>query len=241
MLTALIVCGLAFIVAQVILNTRNNNNKFHNHEQDVKLIPSSGNIIVFDTETNGLPIRWNAPIYDTNNWPRIVSIGWIKTNAKGIELKRAYYIIKPVNFVISQQASLIHKISNEHAKNAGVNIQLVLKEFNEDLADAKFLVAHNIDFDYKVVFAEFLRYKFNVDNLILINQICTMKSTTNFCKIPGSRGFKYPKLEELHYKLFKENKSQKHNSIDDAEMCLKCLKELYNQKIIKFANKPNDN
>ena len=32
--------------------------------------------LIFDTETTGLPKRWDAPISDTNNWPRIVQLAW---------------------------------------------------------------------------------------------------------------------------------------------------------------------
>ena len=32
--------------------------------------------LIFDTETTGLPKRWDAPITDTNNWPRCVQIAW---------------------------------------------------------------------------------------------------------------------------------------------------------------------
>ena len=32
--------------------------------------------LIFDTETTGLPKRWDAPITDVNNWPRCVQIAW---------------------------------------------------------------------------------------------------------------------------------------------------------------------
>ena len=32
--------------------------------------------IIFDTETTGLPQNWNAPITDTDNWPRCIQIAW---------------------------------------------------------------------------------------------------------------------------------------------------------------------
>ena len=33
--------------------------------------------LFFDTETTGLPLRWNAPITDIANWPRLVQLAWI--------------------------------------------------------------------------------------------------------------------------------------------------------------------
>ena len=34
-------------------------------------------VIVFDTETTGLPKKWNASITDKDNWPHIVQFSWI--------------------------------------------------------------------------------------------------------------------------------------------------------------------
>ena len=32
--------------------------------------------LIFDTETTGLPKNYNAPITDTDNWPRLVQLAW---------------------------------------------------------------------------------------------------------------------------------------------------------------------
>ena len=32
--------------------------------------------LIFDTETTGLPKKWNAPLTDSDNWPRCVQISW---------------------------------------------------------------------------------------------------------------------------------------------------------------------
>ena len=32
--------------------------------------------LIFDTETTGLPKRWNAPLTDSDNWPRCIQIAW---------------------------------------------------------------------------------------------------------------------------------------------------------------------
>jgi len=35
-------------------------------------------MLFFDTETTGLPRDWNAPITQTNNWPRMVQLAWLQ-------------------------------------------------------------------------------------------------------------------------------------------------------------------
>ena len=32
--------------------------------------------LIFDTETTGLPKKWNAPISDSANWPRCIQLAW---------------------------------------------------------------------------------------------------------------------------------------------------------------------
>ena len=34
-------------------------------------------ILFFDTETTGVPRNYNAPSTDTDNWPRMVQLGYI--------------------------------------------------------------------------------------------------------------------------------------------------------------------
>ena len=53
-----------------------------------------------------------------------------------------------------------------------------------------------------------------------------MKMSTNYCKIPGSYGYKWPSLSELHYKLFGSHFQEAHNADIDVEVCAKCFFEL---------------
>ena len=39
--------------------------------------------LIFDTETTGLPKKWNAPITDTDNWPRCVQLAWQLHDSNG--------------------------------------------------------------------------------------------------------------------------------------------------------------
>ncbi|MBC7525895.1 MAG: 3'-5' exonuclease, partial [Flavobacterium sp.] len=50
--------------------------------------------------------------------------------------------------------------------------------------------------------------------------------TTNFCAIPGPYGYKWPKLSELHYKLFQTGFEEAHNAAADIQATAKCFWEL---------------
>ena len=51
--------------------------------------------LIFDTETTGLPQNFNAPISDSDNWPRMVQIAWQLHDAEGKLIENQDYIIKP--------------------------------------------------------------------------------------------------------------------------------------------------
>lgn len=227
MILALFVALVAYIIAQIIVSSKK-------YKGDEPLIPPSGNIVIFDTETNGFPKDWNASLYDTENWSRVVSIAWNKISPSGQLLLSKYYLIKPDDYSIEEEATSIHGISTEIAKAKGVNIKYAIEDFNSDISDCRYLVAHNIEFDYPIVFAEYCRLNMSTTTLGALKQICTMKTSTDFCKIPSAKGYKYPKLNELHQKLFSTSIQVTHNAQADAEATMKCLKELYNKKIIRF-------
>ena len=50
--------------------------------------------LFFDTETTGLPQRWNAPVTEVDNWPRLVQLAWIMCDDKGNIIEERSDIIK---------------------------------------------------------------------------------------------------------------------------------------------------
>jgi len=69
-----------------------------------------------------------------------------------------------------------------------------------------------------------------------------MKNTTNLCKIQGYRGgYKWPKLNELHYHLFRRHMDSEHHAGSDVRNCAKCffkLKSLGHIDASLFPTKP---
>lgn len=189
--------------------------------------------LFFDTETTGLPISWNAPISDLTNWPRVVQIAWLLYDKSGNEISSKEYIIKPENYFIPHDSAKVHGITTDIANEKGIELKAVLNEFGKVLKDSKYLIAHNINFDHKIISAEFLRKKIS-SNISQIKKICTMESSADFCKIPGgtTKPFKYPKLSELHFKLFNHDFKDAHDAMVDVKACAKCFFELQKLNII---------
>lgn len=192
-------------------------------------------ILFFDTETTGLPKNWKAPVTDLNNWPRMVQLAYIFHDSNGNVISQADYIIKPDGYTIPTDSSSIHGISTERAIREGKELRFVLEEFNSLLNKAEYIVAHNISFDEKIVGAEFLRNKMQ-NSIPSKRKICTMESSTNFCAIDGPYGYKWPKLSELHYKLFRSNFEEAHNAAVDINATEKCFWELKKKGIINISS-----
>ena len=197
--------------------------------------------LFFDTETTGLPKDWKAPISDLDNWPRLVQIAWSHYDNSGNKILDNNYIIKPQGFVIPPYSSIVHRISTERALQEGADLKMVLEKFAQDIKNVKFLIAHNMDFDVRIVGAEFLRTEIS-NNISEISKICTMKKATSFCKIDGPYGFKWPTLSELHLKLFKKDIKDAHDASVDISACAKCFFQLKKMKIIssKEINQKED-
>ncbi len=181
--------------------------------------------LFFDTETTGLPLNWKAPVTDLNNWPRLVQLAYLLYDTQGNKIAEGDYIIKPEGFTVAAAATAIHGITTERALREGIPLSKGLELFVQQLGKATHLVAHNMSFDEKIVGAELLRN--GQPNLLdTKRKICTMNATTDFCAIPGNYGYKWPKLSELHYKLFKAHFEDAHNAAIDIQVTAKCFWEL---------------
>lgn len=193
--------------------------------------------IIFDTETTGLPNNYKAAVSDSNNWPRMVQLAWQVHDKKGNLVEVKNYIIKPEGYEIPYDVVKIHQISTERADKFGTDLSFVLQEFASIAAKCEYLVGHNVSFDNNIIGAEF--YRKNIPNpLNNIPSIDTMQYSINYCAIAGGKGggLKYPKLEELHKKLFDESFGSAHNAAADVEATARCFLELLRIKIIPASD-----
>ncbi|MAY22556.1 MAG: DNA polymerase III subunit alpha [Flavobacteriaceae bacterium] len=189
--------------------------------------------LIFDTETTGLPKRYNAPVSDTDNWPRCVQIAWQLHDEMGNLISHEDYLVTPDGFDIPYDSERIHGISTELARAEGVPLETVAQKFLEVLSKAKFVVGQNIDFDINIMGCEL--YRLGMENPmpeIQVLDTCT-ETTAQLCQIPGGRGgkFKLPTLTELHEFLFNEPFAEAHNATADVEATTRCFLELVRRHI----------
>ena len=207
-------------------------------------------IIVFDTETTGLPkTKFISP--DTlNKWPYIVQLSYViyDTNLNKIVEVCDFIIKMNKNVVIPEDSINIHKITNEISQEKGINIDKIVKKFIKDLNSSDMLVGHNITFDINMLKVELLRLIYEKDfdktkeemisykdNLYLLtnfkNIYCTLKESIELCNLKtldkyGKEYIKFPKLIELHNKLFNSTPNNLHNALNDILVTLRCFMKL---------------
>jgi DNA polymerase-3 subunit epsilon len=214
-------------------------------------------VLIFDTETTGLPKTKILSPDTLHKWPTIVQFSYIIFDIKLNDIVESKdYIIKvPESILISDDSTKIHGIKNEICSNKGILITEVLNEFFYHLRDADYIVGHNISFDINMIKVELLRiifnksvkpqeikeYKYDLHYISNYKNIyCTLQESINFCNIKaidkfGKEYLKYPKLIELHQKLFNSSPNNLHNSFNDILVTLRCFMKL------KHNNDLNDN
>ncbi len=202
-------------------------------------------VLIFDTETTGLPKERNPSIMDTYKWPHIVQISYILYDTEKKEIITYNdEIIKISDIVkISKESEKIHGISEKQCKRQGVLIGEALDRFNEKLIECDMVIGHNISFDKRLIMVELIRLNkkqyFSDYGKCKKNEFCTMKNTVDLCKIErinknGKKYFKYPTLSELHNTLFKTIPKGTHDSMADVLICLRCyIFIVYNYDITK--------
>ncbi len=197
--------------------------------------------LIFDTETTGFPKDYNAPLTRFDNWPRMVQIAWQLHDYDGQLMESDAFVVKPDGYTIPFKAEEVHGISTAMAGKYGQDIRPVLDRFAEVLVKASHIAGHNIEFDLKIAGSEFLRngYQNLLEGKTVVD---SMKTSVNFCALPGGRGggFKYPKLGELHVKLFGETFEEAHNAVADVIATSRCFLEMVrlgviDQRLLKIA------
>ena len=192
--------------------------------------------LFFDTETTGLPRSMKASVCVTENWPRLVQLAWLLVTKNGDVIKKRSAIIYPDDFVIPEEASMIHGITTERARREGKPLATIIDEFMQDFENVICLVAHNIEFDQNIIGAELCRLNRSYDSFMYHKEtICTMLSSTDYCAIPSINGhedYKWPKLQELYHKLFNKYFDDAHDALADITATKECFFELKKRRII---------
>lgn len=191
------------------------------------------NLLFFDTETTGLPKDWKAPMSKVDNWPRVIQLAWLLVDEYSKEQNRGKYLIKPDGWLIPTGKFWIDNgFSQAESMASGVPLDFVFPLFQTALSNADCIVSHNMAFDYNVLGAEMIRAGVTGKK---VERICTKEVGTDFCKMPAMYGgYKWPKLIELHKKLFNRGFDGAHDALADVIACKDCFFELVKRGVIRM-------
>jgi len=116
-------------------------------------------VLIFDTETTGLPEGKNPSIYETQKWPHIIQLSYIvyDSETNDIVTLEDDYISIGNDVIIQPESQKIHNISREMLIDKGISIEQALEKFNKFSEMSDLLVGHNVSFDKRMVMVEGIR------------------------------------------------------------------------------------
>ena len=139
-------------------------------------------ILYFDTETTGL------------HPGQICQLSYVLQTKEKVVCKNFFFAVD----YVEPTAQMVHGFSKQKLEmlSNGKTFSDYFDQINADFESADLVVAHNVAFDFSFMRAEYERLNqvFRVKN-----EFCSMKKTTPICCLmrTNSKGYKYPKLQEL--------------------------------------------
>lgn len=182
----------------------------------------------FDTETTGFP-QFKLPSDDPSQ-PHIVDICALLYTEAGELVDSFEAIIKPDGWTIPDEAAAVHGITTEMAMDLGIPESEALDGFMAIHERAGLRVAHNINFDDRIMRIALSRYrgKEAADAFKTTSGYCTCQSSKNLVQCPPTakmiaagfgRQFKVPTVGEALLHFTGEALVGGHRARPDTEAC----------------------
>lgn len=194
---------------------------------------------ILDTETSGLPLYPKKgeppPAADAPGQPHLASFTILATtpDLEVDEEASLSTLIKPDGWTMSEGASKVNGLTDEMLASGGIPIKDVLAVYSDFIERGWVIVAHNAQFDTKIMRGE-LRRAGLPDLFDRTLNICTMRACIDICKIAptgkqmatGRYSFKQPKLMEAYQHFHGCEFEGAHTAEADARACLAIFRKL---------------
>jgi len=175
---------------------------------------------VWDTETTGF--TKNLPPEDPSQ-PDIVQLAAMllsvpeASETGDVEIISQLSLLVHGEIPVDQGAFEVHGISRDKTRKMGVPRASAVRLLKDLLAVSDIQVGHNLEFDLKIMRSAAHRAGIDMSLELAKPVICTMRQSTDICKIPGTRnGYKWPKAQEAHQKLCKCAFVGAHDALADV-------------------------
>ena len=184
-------------------------------------------ILVFDTETTGLPL-FKEPSEHPDQ-PHLVDICGLLFDDSGDLVDSFEALVRPDGWVISEEVSAIHGITHDRAMEEGIPEAEALSGFMALHEWAGLRVAHNEQFDARILRIAIKRYRDDeaVENWAKSPAFCTCNASKPLLKLPptekmakaGINAYKPPNLAEALKFFTGDEHTNAHRARPDAEAC----------------------
>lgn len=167
-----------------------------------------------DTETTGFAKK--GP-HIQEGQARIVQLAMLLTDSNGKTLAEFSGLIKPDGWVSSEGALKVHQKSHEMCERHGFNIKSVMNLFSGFAARATHIVAHNEEFDHRMIDIEYAHAS-GIDAAQAYNAtwVCTMKDRM----VTQHFGGRWPKLADaLKHFTGRVLGADAHDAMHDVKAC----------------------
>jgi DNA polymerase-3 subunit epsilon len=181
-------------------------------------------ILFIDTETTGFPKKHGANIQDGQ--ARVCQIAMLLVDDDGRSLAEYASLIKPNGWTVEDGAASVHGFTTEKCEQYGVSGKAMMAFYAKMIALCDRIVAHNVDFDKKMMEIE---AEYCGVSVPAKDWFCTMRFAENVMKLPATQkmidygyGTKYkpPKLEEaLQFYCSKSLGDGAHDAMFDVRAC----------------------
>lgn len=181
---------------------------------------------IIDTETTGL-FDFKQPA-DAPGQPRMASFAMLAADEDCNLICATSVLIRPNGWVMTQEAERINGLSQQLLEAHGVPVEEVLTRYAGEIIRGAVVVAHNAQYDTKIMRAEFRRA--GLPDLYEQTKVsCTMEALTDILQLPkrnGHRGYKWPSLAESIERCMGHQHVGAHGALQDAIAALDLLRWL---------------
>ena len=176
-------------------------------------------ILFFDTETTG-KLDFKSDMTAAQQ-PNLVQIAALLQDQHRKTVGQINFIIAPQGWIVTAEVAAIHGITNDRAIRYGVPIKTALSAFSNFCKNAEILVAHNLQFDLRVMETAYFRAGLP-HGMAKMMKYCTMSVSTDICRLPGNYGkYKWPKLSEAYKHFFNCDFEGAHDAMHDVDAMVK--------------------
>lgn len=202
-------------------------------------------ICVFDTETSGLPNK-RSPRIELQPHIMQLAISLYDFNRRPV-YEMSTLVALPEDAICSPEALNTHGITPEMTRKYGVKPKTALALLRHACQASVLVVAHNLQFDEKLVEFACQREGQDFSPLVSVPKFCTMEATTPILCLPPTESmikwghggkFKNTKLEEAYRHFFGEELSGAHDALVDTRACARVLFHLIDKELAVFPGIP---